>query len=45
MSKPEYHYIDANEMNVHHDEDKKENNCWFENAEGPIKSIILSQYF
>ena len=28
MSKPEYHYIDANEMSVHHDEDKKISNCW-----------------
>ena len=46
MSKPEYHYIDANEMSMHHDEDKKIKVIAgkFENAEGPIKSIMLSQY-
>jgi len=47
MSKPEYHYIDANEMSVHHDEDKKVKVIAgkFENAEGPIKKHNVEPIF
>ena len=47
MSKPEYHYIDANEMNMHHDEDKKVKVIAgkFENAEGPIKKHNVEPIF
>ena len=47
MSKPEYHYIDANEMRVHHDEDKKIKVIAgkFENAEGPIKKHNVEPIF
>ena len=47
MSKPEYHYIDANEMSVHHDEDKKIKVIAgkFENAEGPIKKHNVEPIF
>ena len=39
MSKPEYHYIDANKMSVHKDEEKsvKVIAGKFKNTEGPIK--------
>ena len=39
MSKPEYHYIDSNQMSVHKDDEKqiKVIAGKFENAEGPIK--------
>ena len=39
MSKPEYHYIDSNQMSVHKDDEKKVKVIAgkFENAEGPIK--------
>ena len=47
MSKPEYHYIDANEMSVHRDEDKKIKVIAgkFENAEGPIKKHNVEPIF
>ena len=47
MSKPEYHYIDANEMSVHQDEDKKVKVIAgkFENAEGPIKKHNVEPIF
>ncbi len=47
MSKPEYHYIDANEMSVHRDEDKKVKVIAgkFENAEGPIKKHNVEPIF
>ena len=47
MSKPEYHYIDANEMSVHQDEDKKIKVIAgkFENAEGPIKKHNVEPIF
>ncbi len=47
MSKPEYHYIDANEMSVHRDEDKKVKVIAgkFENAEGPIKKHNIEPIF
>ena len=47
MSKPEYHYIDANEMSVHHDEDKKVKVIAgkYENAEGPIKKHNVEPIF
>ena len=47
MSKPEYHYIDANEMSMHHDEDKKVKVIAgkFENAEGPIKKHNVQPIF
>ena len=47
MSKPEYHYIDANEMSMHHDEDKniKVIAGKFENAEGPIKKHNVEPIF
>ena len=47
MSKPEYHYIDANEMSVHYDEDKKVKVIAgkFENAEGPIKKHNVEPIF
>ena len=47
MSKPEYHYIDANEMSMHHDEDKKIKviDGKFENAEGPIKKHNVEPIF
>ena len=47
MSKPEYHYIDANEMSMHHDEDKKIKVIAgkFENAEGPIKKHNVEPIF
>ena len=47
MSKPEYHYIDANEMSVHLDEDKKVKVIAgkFENAEGPIKKHNVEPIF
>ena len=47
MSKPEYHYIDANEMSVYHDEDKKVKVIAgkFENAEGPIKKHNVEPIF
>ena len=47
MSKPEYHYIDANEMSVHHDEGKKVKVIAgkFENAEGPIKKHNVEPIF
>ena len=47
MSKPEYHYIDANEMSMHYDEDKKVKVIAgkFENAEGPIKKHNVEPIF
>ena len=47
MSKPEYHYIDANERSMHHDEDKKIKVIAgkFENAEGPIKKHNVEPIF
>ena len=47
MSKPEYHYIDANEMSVYHDEDKKIKVIAgkFENPEGPIKKHNVEPIF
>ena len=47
MSKPEYHYIDANEMSMHQDEDKKIKVIAgkFENAEGPIKKHNVEPIF
>ena len=47
MSKPEYHYIDANEKSMHHDEDKKIKVIAgkFENAEGPIKKHNVEPIF
>ena len=47
MSKPEYHYIDANEMSMYHDEDKKVKVIAgkFENAEGPIKKHNVEPIF
>ena len=47
MSKPEYHYIDANEMSMHYDEDKKIKVIAgkFENAEGPIKKHNVEPIF
>ena len=46
MSKPEYHYIDADKMSTHKDDDKfiKVIAGKFNNAEGPIKNIILNLF-
>ena len=47
MSKPEYHYIDADKMELHKDDEKavKLIAGKFKNAEGPIKGHNVDAYY